>query len=90
MAGDGLAPARLHAPRLGRTQGSPSKGPVGPRGSVGGQLASPPPREFFPHQGWDPLHERGSGRYQTFPGWTVASTAPGASPGKGRKQNGDV
>ena len=33
---------------------------MGPRDSLGGQTASPRPREVFPQQGGDPPHERGS------------------------------
>jgi len=78
------APARPRAPRLGRTQGPPSKGPVGPRGSLVGQLTSPPPRELCPHhQGWDPPHGRGSQATPDLPGLDDRFDSTRGFPGEG-------
>jgi hypothetical protein len=82
--GDGArAPARSRAPRLGRTQGPPSKGPVGPRGSLVGQLTAPPPRELCPHPGWDPPHERGSQATPDLPGLDDRFDSTRGFPGEG-------
>ncbi len=54
-----MAPARPLEPRLGRTPRPPSRRPAGPHDSLGGQLASPRPREWLPHEGGGAPHERG-------------------------------
>ena len=46
-------------------------------------MASPPPREFCPHPGWDPPHERGSQATPDLPGLDDRFDSTRGFPGEG-------